>query len=156
MVEVLGVFASQTGQSLDARIAGWERYLSTRGNSPYADVIRRDVETLRDLRDQMRATSAPKGTEVVATVKHQAREKAFAGKAMPLVFVLDQPDRVASAFLHYRAPDARTYKRLLLVPTSSSNRACTTSSKSRRRPARRASPSVLRRNRSRSPSSRHR
>src|SRR5262245_21843194 len=34
--EVLGVFAAQAGQPLDARIASWERYLSTRGTSPYA------------------------------------------------------------------------------------------------------------------------
>lgn len=113
-VEVLGVFAAQTGQPLDSRIAGWERYLSTRGNSPYADGIRKDVEVMRGLRDQMRATSAPTGSDIVSSVRHAARTRAPAGQDIPLVFVMDDPSVVASAFLHYRERGARTYKRVLL------------------------------------------
>ncbi len=113
-VEVLGVFAAQTGQTLDARIAGWERYLSTRGASPFADGIRKDVEVMRGLRDQMRATSAPTGSEIVSSVRHAARTRAPAGEAVPLVFVMDDPSVVASAFLHYRERGARTYRRVLL------------------------------------------
>ncbi len=114
-VEVLGVFAQQTGQPLDARIAGWERYLSTRGGSPYSDAIRRDVDTLRDLRDQMRPVTSSSSTELVTTVQHNPATTAKAGVEMPLVFVLDQPERVASAFLHYRVRGARTFHSLLLV-----------------------------------------
>lgn len=114
-LEVLGIFASQSGQSLDARIAGWERYLSTRSGSPYADAIRREVEVLRGLRDQMQPVSATQGNEVVATVQHAARTRALGGTDVPLVFVLDEPDRVASAFLHFRSRDAKTYRRLLLA-----------------------------------------
>lgn len=113
-VEVLGVFASQTGQTLDARIAGWERYLSTRGQSPYADGIRKDVEVMRGLRDQMRATSAPTGSDIVSSVRHQPRTRALAGQEIPLVFVMEDPSVVASAFLHYRERGARTFKRVLL------------------------------------------
>jgi hypothetical protein len=113
-VEVLGVFASQTGQTLDARIAGWERYLSTRGASPYADGIRKDVEVMRGLRDQMRATSAPTGSDIVSSVRHSARTRAPAGQDIPMVFVMDDPSVVASAFLHYRERGARTYRRVLL------------------------------------------
>lgn len=113
-VEVLGVFAQQTGQPLDARIAGWERYLSTHGASPYADGIRKDVEVMRGLRDQMRATSAPTGSDIIASVRHASRTRAPAGKDVPLVFVMDDPGVVASAFLHYRERGARTYRRVLL------------------------------------------
>lgn len=113
-VEVLGVFASQTGQSLDARIAGWERYLSTRSASPYADGIRKDIEVMRGLRDQMRATSAPAGSEIISSVRHEARTRAPAAQDIPLVFVMDDPTVVASAFLHYRERGARTYRRVLL------------------------------------------
>lgn len=113
--EVLGLFASQTGQPLDARIAGWERYLSIRAESPYADAIRRDIETLRGLRDQLQPGGAARGGEAVGTVQHEPRAAAPAGAALPVVFVLDQPERVASAFLHYRRRDARTYRRVLLV-----------------------------------------
>ncbi len=113
-VEVLGVFASQTGQTLDARIAGWERYLSTRSGSPFADGIRKDVEVMRGLRDQMRATSAPTGSDIISSVRHAARTRAPAGEDIPLVFVMDDPSVVASAFLHYREHGARTYRRVLL------------------------------------------
>jgi len=115
MVEVLGVFARQTGLSIDARIAGWERYLSSRGGSPYADAIRSDVETLRELRDQLTPAATVSSTEVVATVDHQPAGTAVAGANLPLVFVLEQPERVASAFLHYRTIGAKTFQRLLLV-----------------------------------------
>lgn len=114
-VEVLGVFAQQTGQSLDARIAGWERYLSSRGNSPYAEAIRNDLDALRELRDQLTPTASVSSTEVVTTVDHNAASEAVAGASLPLVFVLVQPDRVASAFLHYRTIGAKTFQRLLLV-----------------------------------------
>ncbi len=114
-VEVLGVFAQQTGQPLDARIAGWERYLSSRGNSPYAEAIRNDVETLRELRDQLAPSAIVSSTEVVTTVDHNPSSEAVAGANLPLVFVLVQPDRVASAFLHYRTIGAKTFQRLLLV-----------------------------------------
>ncbi len=113
-VEVLGIFAAQTGQTLDARIAGWERYLSTRTGSPYAEGIRKDIDVMRGLRDQMRSTSAPTGSDIISSVRHEARTKAPAGQAIPLVFVMDDPTVVASAFLHYRERGARTYRRVLL------------------------------------------
>jgi len=111
--EVLGIFASHTGTSLDARIAGWERYLSTRPDSPFGDAIRRDLDTLRGLRDQLRATPG-RGLQQVATVSHTPHRRAESGRPVPLVFVLDDPAQVASAYLHYRPRGARTYRRLLL------------------------------------------
>lgn len=114
-VEVLGIFAQQTGQSLDARIAGWERYLSMRAGSPYAEGIRRDLDSLRNLREQLQPPNGARGTTFVTAVAHAPRTRAVAGQEVPLVFVLDDPDRVASAYLHYRARDARTYQRQLLV-----------------------------------------
>lgn len=114
-IEILGVFASQTGATLDARIAGWERYLSTHGESQYTEAIRRDLDMLRGLREQQRPVAAGDSNEEIGRVRHSARTAAYAGAEMPVVFVLDDPDRVASAYLHYRARDARTYRRLLLV-----------------------------------------
>ncbi|MBA3453151.1 MAG: hypothetical protein H0T42_08665 [Deltaproteobacteria bacterium] len=114
-VEILGIFAAHTGATLEARIAGWERYLSTHGESRYTEAIRRDLDTLRGLRDQQRPAAAGASNEDVGTVRHSARAAAYAGAPLPLVFVLDNPERVASAFLHYRPRDARTYRRLLLV-----------------------------------------
>ncbi|HEY4057710.1 MAG TPA: hypothetical protein VGM39_13945, partial [Kofleriaceae bacterium] len=113
-LEVLALFAQQTGQSLDARIAGWEHYLSMRANSPYADQIRADVQVMRDMRDQLRTTAAPTGTNVVTTAQHAVRSVVPIGQDVPLVFLLDDPSAVASAYLHYRTTGDRTYRRVLL------------------------------------------
>jgi hypothetical protein len=113
--EVLGVFSSQSGLSLDARIATWERYLSIRGNSPYAAAIRRDLDQLHALKEELRPRPANQASEVTIGVAHNAAKKANAGEQVPLVFVLAEPERVASAYLHYRARGGRTYRSVLLV-----------------------------------------
>jgi hypothetical protein len=52
---------------------------------------------------------------VEIAVQHAAPQRARSGHAIPLVFVLDRPDQVASAYLHYRVASARTYRRVLLA-----------------------------------------
>jgi hypothetical protein len=113
--EVLASFTTQAGQSLDARIAVWERYLSTHPRSPYAEAIRRDVDTLNGLREQMRPTMPAGVSESGVSLAHTGPTSAAHDAAIPLVFVLDQPEHVASAYLHYRLESDRTYRRLLLV-----------------------------------------
>jgi len=113
--EVLGVFAAQSGQPLDARIAAWERYLSMRASSPYAAAIRRDLDELHALREETRPRTSAQTNELIVTVGHDAPKKATAGEQMPLVFVLDQPEQIASAYLHYRPRGNRTYRSVLLV-----------------------------------------
>jgi hypothetical protein len=113
--EVLGVFAAQTGQPLDARIAAWERYLSTHAGSPYAAGIRADLEALQALREELGPPSAARSAESIETLEHEVPAPTAAGVAFPVVFVLDRPERVASAYLHFRTSDRRTYRRALLV-----------------------------------------
>lgn len=113
--EVLGVFAAQAGQSLDARIAAWERYLSIRASSPYAASIRRDLDQLHALREELRPRRADQSDEVVVFVSHSPATRATAGQQVPLVFVIAEPARVASAYLHYRPRGGRTYRSVLLV-----------------------------------------
>lgn len=113
--EVLGVFASQSGQSLDARIATWERYLSMRASSPFAAAIRRDLDQLHALREELRPRAANQASQVTIGVAHNPARKASAGEQVPLVFVLAEPERVASAYLHYRPRGGRTYRSVLLV-----------------------------------------
>ena len=113
--EVLGVFASQANQPLEARIAAWERFLSTRADSPYADAIKGDLDQLHALRDELKPRDPAKVGDSVGRFEHEAPKVAAAGSQIPLVFVLDQPERVASAYLHYRATGDRTYRSVLLV-----------------------------------------
>lgn len=113
--EVLGELTAQAGQSIDVRIAGWERYLSIRPSSRYSAGIRRELDELRALRDQMRMPGSVHGAERIATITHTAPAVAQAGVSLPLAFVLDQPERVASAYLHYRPHGAPTYRAVLLT-----------------------------------------
>jgi hypothetical protein len=111
---VLAVFAQQSGLPLDARIAAWERYLSTAKASPFAAAIQQDVAQLQALRDQMKSKD-PAAAEIFAQLDHDAPRGAVAGEDIPLVFVLDSPELVASAYLHYRTRGSRTFARVLLV-----------------------------------------
>ena len=113
--EVLRVFAAQSGQPLGARITMWEQYLSAHPASPYADGVRRDLEALQVLREQLRPPREVALDDVTATVSHHAPAEARPGAALPLAFVLDQPERVASAYLHYRTQGSPTYHALLLA-----------------------------------------
>src|SRR5262245_24447283 len=107
---VLATFAEQSGATIDARIASWESYLSKHASSPYAEAVRKDLEGLRTLRDQLAPThGGPTRTEISA-VDHDAPETADAAHAVPLVFVLTRPDEVASAYLNYRTSGKRAYE----------------------------------------------
>lgn len=111
---VMAAFAAQSGLSIDARIATWERYLSTNKTSQFAAAIQSDVEQLHALREQMKAPD-PGATEIVDQLEHDAPTRADANEAIPLVFVVAVPERVASAYLHYRTRGSRTFTRTLLV-----------------------------------------
>jgi hypothetical protein len=111
---VLAVFDAQRGATLDARIAAWEGYLAQHGGSPYAAAIASDLDQLRELREKI----APPHTDtdrMVTGVEHAPPTQALAGTPLPLVFVLDDPSAVASAWLHYRKSGEPTYRRVLLA-----------------------------------------
>ncbi|MBK7536261.1 MAG: hypothetical protein IPI49_13000 [Myxococcales bacterium] len=114
-LEVLQVFRGQVGQPLEARIAGWEQFLSTRASSPYAAQLRVELDALRRLRDELSSDPEARSADVLTPVRHNARKRAEAGAPLALVFVLEQPAHVASAFLHYRARGARTFHSVLLT-----------------------------------------
>ena len=111
---VLAAFASQAGLTLDARIAAWEHYLSSNPHSPFAAAIQQDVAALHALREQMKVPD-PAAPETVEQLAHAAPRAAEPGAPIPLVFVVASPERVASAYLHYRTAKQRTYRRALLV-----------------------------------------
>jgi hypothetical protein len=113
--EVLGVVAAQANQGLEVRIAGWEHYLSQHPTSRFASAVRGDLDELRSLRDQMKPPGGIQGADQITTVAHASPRLARANEALQVVFVLDQPTRVASAYLHYRPVGARTYHALLLT-----------------------------------------
>lgn len=112
--ELIGVFAAQVGKSLDVRIAGWERFLSAHPDSPFADGVRRDLDTLRGLRDEMQPHTT-QNEETITSIAHVAPRSAVASAPISLVFVMDQPERVASAYLHYRGRGELMYRSVLLA-----------------------------------------
>ena len=113
--EVLRVFAAHSGASIEARIAGWEHFLSVKPQTRFAAAIRTDIESLRALRDELRTPESAQISEPVGTVEHNPPGQATTNVAVPLVFVMAAPDKVASAWLHFRTLGGRTYRRLLLV-----------------------------------------
>ena len=110
---VLAVWRSLAGQSLDRRIGAWEGWLSANPQSPHAEAIRSDLDSMRAQRE---AASPRRPTPGIATVQleHNGPSRGEAGREIPLVFVVDDPKAVVSASLHYRAWGDTTYERVLL------------------------------------------
>lgn len=112
--EVVQLFTQQSGQPVPARIAAWEYYLSTHATSPFAAAIRSDLAALAALADELKAPTTEAG-DAHTTAQHDPPKAAALARALPIVVVLDHPEQVASAYLHYRVAGARTYRRLLLT-----------------------------------------
>ena len=112
--EVLAIFAAQANQELAVRIAAWEHYLSQHPSSRYADNVRRDLDQLRALDEQMRP-AAGRPPAVAVKLDHSAPQTSPIGQPVELVFTLADPGRVASAFLHVRSSDALIYRKYLLT-----------------------------------------
>jgi len=111
---VLDIWASLAGRPLDVRIASWEGWLSSHAASPHAAAVREDLDALRAEREALAPQPPTRGLAAVH-LDHAAPTLAERGRALPLVFVVDDPDAVASAWLHYRTAGAATYHRLLLT-----------------------------------------
>ncbi len=111
---VLAVWTATKDAGVQARIAAWEGYLAANVDSPYGDVIREDLVVLRRNLEIVTPASAT-ATREVGGVSHDAPKRAEPGTPIPLVFVLDEPDDVASAWLHFRATDDQTFTRVLLT-----------------------------------------
>ncbi len=110
---VLQVWAAQSGQSLDRRVAAWEGWLATHADSALAAGVRDDLEVLRAQREAA-TPRRPTAGGATAALGHIAPTRAQIGDDIPLVFVMEDPGRVVTASLHYRVAGARTYRRLLL------------------------------------------
>jgi hypothetical protein len=110
---VLAVWRSLAGQSLDRRIGAWEGWLSANAQSPHAAAIRTDLESLRAQREAATPRRPTPGRAQVQ-LSHEGPHRTEAGHDLPLVFVIDDPNTVVSASLHYRAAGETTYQRVLL------------------------------------------
>ncbi len=112
--EILTLWSSMAGQWLDARIAGWERYLARHPDSPHGKAIREDLAELRRLRDLMRSPDDTLETEEIGGIAHSAPRHAAAGEPAPLAFLIEDESGLSSAWLHYRRRGEASYKRALL------------------------------------------
>src|SRR6185436_5874035 len=73
------------------------------------------LEALQALREELGRAGPARAAEPIGEVDHNVPAATDAGAAFPVVFVLDRPERVASAYLHFRTRDSRTYRRALLA-----------------------------------------
>lgn len=107
--KVLAVWRAGAGRTIDARISAWEGYLEANPDSKLAPAVREDVRALRLLRDKLRPPELSLGQMNVTGVDHQAPRRARPNTALPLVFVLEQPDQIAAGWLHYRTRGRDTF-----------------------------------------------
>lgn len=112
--ELLHLWRSLTGASLDRRISAWEGWLATHGSSPHATAVTADLEALRAQREATTPRSPTAGASAVK-LDHLGPSRAPAGRDLALVFVVDDPAALASASLHYRKVGGTTYQRTLLT-----------------------------------------
>ena len=111
--ELLRLWRTLTGATLDRRIGAWEGWLATHADAPHADAVAADLEALRAQRDAQ-SPRRPTGFSSVV-LEHQGPDRAAAGHDLALVFVVADPQALASASLHYRLRGSATYQRALLT-----------------------------------------
>jgi hypothetical protein len=112
---ILALWRQMSGQPVDARIAGWERFLAANPRSMFAASLREDIAELRRVRDAIRGADAAFESPVLGGLGHAAPEHAASGEAAPLAFLVEDPDTLSTAWLHYRKAGAISYKRALLA-----------------------------------------
>ncbi len=112
---ILALWRQMSGQPLDARIAAWERFLAAHPRTKFAASLREDIAELRRVRDSIRGGEAAFESPVVGGLGHAAPQHATHGEAAPLAFLVENPDTLSTAWLHYRKAGAMSYKRALLA-----------------------------------------
>ena len=111
---ILALWRQMSGQPLDARIAAWERFLAANPRTRFAASLRDDIAELRRVRDSIRGGEAAFESPVLGGLGHSAPLHAAPGEAAPLAFLVEDPDTLSTAWLHYRKAGAISYKRALL------------------------------------------
>jgi hypothetical protein len=111
---VLEVWRATTGLGLDQRIAAWELYVAADPDGPHAAALREDLALLRELREALRTADDTALSPALGGIEHAAPLAADGGRPIALAFLIDQPARLATAWLHYRTAGESTYQRLLL------------------------------------------
>ncbi len=112
---ILGLWRQMSGQPLDARIAAWERFLAANPRTKFAASLREDIAELRRVRDAIRGGEAAFESPVLGGLDHAAPEHAAPGESAALAFLVEDPDTLSTAWLHYRKAGAISYKRALLA-----------------------------------------
>ncbi len=108
---VLTVWNATVGKRLEVRIAAWEEYLDQNPDSPFAAAVHEDLEVLRAQRERARPVELELEDRVVGGLEHHAPTRGSPHESVPLVFLIDKPDRFGAAWLHYRTRGAASYKK---------------------------------------------
>lgn len=109
--KVLTVWNATVGRRLEVRIAAWEEYLDRNPDSPFAAAVHEDLEVLRAQRERARPVELELEDRVVGGLEHRAPTRGSLHAPVPLVFLIDEPDRFGAAWLHYRTRGAASYKK---------------------------------------------
>lgn len=111
---VLAVWRSANGKPVEVQIGAWEEYLAAHPDSPHATAIHEDLEILRAHRDALHPPELSLDGQVVGGLQHAAPTRAPAGAPIELAFLIEDPEQLAAAWLHYRTRGATSYSKAAL------------------------------------------
>ncbi len=111
---VLAVWQRTTGQSLQARIIAWRTYLQHHPASPHAAAVRGHIDGLRKYREKVQPRELRVERTSIPGLRHNAPSRGALNKPIDLVFLIERPADLVSAWLHYRPAGTNTYRRGLL------------------------------------------
>jgi hypothetical protein len=117
--QALRAFTEASGRSLEVRITTWEAFLEEFPGSTFAPGIRADLASLRATQEKFRAPSETMlATEpTVGGILHASPGRWRPGQKLGLAFLVEVPQSVAAAWLHYRKLGSETYRKTELVPS---------------------------------------
>lgn len=111
---VLAVWQAAAGKPVELQIGAWEDYLAAHPDSPYATAVHEDLEILRAHRDRLHPPELALEEQELGGLQHAAPTRAPAGEPIELAFLIEAPEQLAAAWLHYRQHGARSYSKAVM------------------------------------------
>ena len=111
---VLAVWRAAAGEPVEVQIGAWEDYLAAHPDSPYASTVHDDLQVLRAHRDRLHPPELALEEQELGGLQHAAPTRAPAAEPIELAFLIEAPEQLAAAWLHYRVHGAPSYDKAVL------------------------------------------
>ncbi len=111
---VLDIWRGNLGRPIAVRIAAWELFLANNPDSQYTAAITDDVAMLQAQRERIDGETSLDDGPALGGLQHVAPKRIERDAPVPLVFLIDEPDDLLMASLHYRQRGKAYYRRIAL------------------------------------------